>query len=68
MTSTPTTSTAAFAELDARYLAGEAAAYSAHLVGRQEMPAPRSIGASHLRRHRTGRPLTIGERLAVCAR
>ena len=35
---------AAFEELDARYLAGEAAAARAHVVGHRARPTPRSTG------------------------
>ena len=45
---------AAFAELDARYLAGEAAAARAHVVGHRAEPTPRSTGTSSRRRRRTG--------------
>ena len=44
---------AAFAELDARYLAGEAAAH-AHTGRSSRRPTPRSTGASSPRRRRTG--------------
>ena len=51
---------AAIAELDARYLAGEAAAVRAHVVGDHEEPMPHSTGANCLRRRQTGSTSTIG--------
>ena len=52
---------AAFAELDARYLAGEAAAH-AHTWSVIAEASPRSTGTNSPRRHRTGSTSTTGER------
>ena len=45
---------AAFEELDARYLAGEAAAHSRTWSRRRAGPTPRSTGTKSPRRRRTG--------------
>ena len=45
---------AAIAELDARYLAGEAAAHAQHVVGRRSGLCRASTGASSPRRRQSG--------------
>ncbi len=58
---------AAFAELDARYLAGEAAAH-AHTWSVIAGPTPRSTGTNCLRRRRTGSLSTTGGCAAIRGR